>query len=44
MRIGREVAGVLALKLVALVVLYEVFFAHAPVMTPGGIASHLLGH
>ncbi|HEX2593388.1 MAG TPA: hypothetical protein VHL34_17940 [Rhizomicrobium sp.] len=38
----RDIAGVLALKLIALAVLYFVFFAHAPKTTAGDVASHVM--
>jgi hypothetical protein len=41
--IGREIAGVFALKLTALAILYFAFFAHAPAATPMSVSSHVMG-
>jgi hypothetical protein len=41
--IGREIAGVLALKIAALAILYFAFFAHAPATTPLSVSSHVMG-
>ncbi len=45
MRLSREIAGLLALKLLALAVLYVAFFgpAHQTQVTPRATAAHLLG-
>jgi hypothetical protein len=40
--IRREIAGVLVLKLMALAVLYFVFFADRPATPPAAVAAHVM--
>jgi hypothetical protein len=38
----RDIASILALKLIALAVLYFAFFAHTPQTTAADVASHMM--
>jgi len=45
LHIGREIAGVLVLKLLALAAIYLAFFgpAHRPSVTPASVSAHVIG-